>query len=196
MAAHDRSVSPTMLRRAISASALGNAANAVTVVRLLATPVLLVLVLVLGASWVTVAVWTVLLASAVRAVRPAPPDGDAVRARALVARHGEGPLSFMTTWTGNRYWFTSERGRFETIGYPVDERVLARLRQVLTVVADGIAAGAFPARPGEVDRQSYKNCKYCDFDRLCQRDRARQWERKRDAAVLSSYVELAEGTEP
>ena len=92
-----------------------------------------------------------------------------------------------------RYWFTSERGRFESIGYPVDDRVLGRLRQVLGVVADGIAAGAFPARPGDVERQSYKNCKWCDFDRVCQRDRARQWERKRDAAVLAPYVELAEG---
>jgi RecB family exonuclease len=95
----------------------------------------------------------------------------------------------------SRYWFTSERGRFETIGYPVDERVLARLREVLTVVADGIAAGAFPARPGEVDRQSYRNCKWCDYDRLCQRDRGRQWDRKRDAPVLAGYVALAEGTE-
>ena len=91
-----------------------------------------------------------------------------------------------------RYWFTSEKGRFESVGYQVDEPVLARLREVLTVVADGIAKGVFPARPGEVDRQSYKNCGYCDYDRLCQRDRGRQWERKRTAAVLAPYVALAE----
>jgi CDP-diacylglycerol--glycerol-3-phosphate 3-phosphatidyltransferase len=41
-------------------SALATPANAVTVVRLLATPVLLALVLALGASWVTVVVWAVL----------------------------------------------------------------------------------------------------------------------------------------
>jgi hypothetical protein len=92
-----------------------------------------------------------------------------------------------------RYWFTSERGRFEEIGYPVDGPVLARLREVLRVAADGIAAGAFPVRPGEVDRATYKNCAYCDFDRLCPRDRARQWERKRAAPVLADYVALAEG---
>ena len=91
-----------------------------------------------------------------------------------------------------RYWFTSERGRFESIGYRVDERVLERLREVLTVIADGISAGVFPARPGEVDRQTYKNCAWCDYDRLCQRDRGRQWERKRTAPALSSYVALAE----
>lgn len=92
-----------------------------------------------------------------------------------------------------RYWFTSEKGRFESIGYAVDEPVLARLREVLTVMADGIAAGVFPARPGDVDRQTYKNCAYCDYDRLCQRDRGRQWERKRTAAVLTDYVAMAEG---
>jgi RecB family exonuclease len=94
-----------------------------------------------------------------------------------------------------RYWFTSERGRFESIGYPVDDRVLARLRQVLRVVVDGIAAGAFPARPGEVDRQSYRNCTYCDYDRLCQRDRSRQWDRKRHTPALAGYVALAEGSD-
>jgi CDP-diacylglycerol--glycerol-3-phosphate 3-phosphatidyltransferase len=41
-------------------SALATPANAVTIVRLLATPVLLALVLALGASWVTVVVWAVL----------------------------------------------------------------------------------------------------------------------------------------
>jgi CDP-diacylglycerol---glycerol-3-phosphate 3-phosphatidyltransferase len=41
-------------------SALATPANAVTAARFLAAPVLLALVLVLGASWVTVAVWAVL----------------------------------------------------------------------------------------------------------------------------------------
>nr|WP_246324674.1 DUF2156 domain-containing protein [Petropleomorpha daqingensis] len=60
------------------------------------------------ADWTGVAMWTVLLATAIFVVRPAPPTGDAVRARALVDRHGEGPLSFMTTWVGNRYWFADD----------------------------------------------------------------------------------------
>jgi CDP-diacylglycerol--glycerol-3-phosphate 3-phosphatidyltransferase len=41
-------------------SALATPANAITVARLLATPVLCALVLVLGASWVTFALWAVL----------------------------------------------------------------------------------------------------------------------------------------
>ncbi|MGZ4644245.1 MAG: bifunctional lysylphosphatidylglycerol flippase/synthetase MprF [Blastococcus sp.] len=57
------------------------------------------------ADWTGVAMWTVLLVTAVRLVRPAAPTSDAALARALVDRHGDGALSFMTTWVGNRYWF-------------------------------------------------------------------------------------------
>jgi RecB family exonuclease len=92
-----------------------------------------------------------------------------------------------------RYWFTSERGRFETIGYDVDERVLGQFRSVVGTIVSGVEAGVFPARPGEPEWGSYRNCKWCDFDSLCAQDRARAWERKRDAPALSSYVTLAEG---
>lgn len=62
------------------------------------------------ANWAGVTAWTVLVLTAVRLVRPSPPAGDAARARSLVERHGDGPLSFMTTWVGNRYWFTADQG--------------------------------------------------------------------------------------
>lgn len=61
------------------------------------------------ADWTGVAAWALLLITAVWLVRPAVPSGDAVRARAIVDRHGDGALSFMTTWTGNRYWFVPDR---------------------------------------------------------------------------------------
>ena len=57
------------------------------------------------AGWTGVAAWTVLLVTAVRLIRPSAPSGDAARARALVDRDGDGALSFMATWVGNRYWF-------------------------------------------------------------------------------------------
>jgi lysylphosphatidylglycerol synthetase-like protein (DUF2156 family) len=60
------------------------------------------------ADWAGVALWSVLLVTAVRLVQPSAPSGDAVRARAKVERDGDGPLSFMATWTGNRYWFTPD----------------------------------------------------------------------------------------
>jgi phosphatidylglycerol lysyltransferase len=60
------------------------------------------------ADWCGVAAWLLLLVTAVWLVRPAAPAGDAARARRLVERFGEGPLSFMTTWVGNRYWFSHD----------------------------------------------------------------------------------------
>ncbi|MBW8767038.1 MAG: DUF2156 domain-containing protein [Geodermatophilales bacterium] len=60
------------------------------------------------ADWCGVAGWIVLLATAVWLVQPAAPTGDATHARELVDRFGEGPLSFMTTWVGNRHWFSPD----------------------------------------------------------------------------------------
>ncbi|MEI4271457.1 DUF2156 domain-containing protein [Klenkia sp. LSe6-5] len=60
------------------------------------------------ANWTGVVCWAVLVGTAWAVVRPAVPQGDAARARALVDRHGEGALSFMTTWVGNRWWFTPD----------------------------------------------------------------------------------------
>jgi phosphatidylglycerol lysyltransferase len=62
------------------------------------------------ADWAGVAAWTVLIVTAVRLVRPTAPTGDAARARAIVERHGDGPLSFMASWVGNRYWFSPDGG--------------------------------------------------------------------------------------
>jgi hypothetical protein len=59
------------------------------------------------AGWTGVACWAVLVVTAWWIVRPAVPAGDQSRARELVRLHGDRPLSFMTTWVGNRYWFTS-----------------------------------------------------------------------------------------
>lgn len=61
------------------------------------------------ADWTGVAAWTVLLVTAVRLIRPMAPAGDAAAARALVDQYGETALSYMTTWTGNHYWFLPDR---------------------------------------------------------------------------------------
>jgi len=60
------------------------------------------------ADWTGVTAWAVLIVTAFRLVRPSPPDGDAAHARSIVERHGDGPLAFMATWTGNRYWFSPD----------------------------------------------------------------------------------------
>jgi phosphatidylglycerol lysyltransferase len=59
-------------------------------------------------NWTGVVAWALILLTAVRLLRPGAATGDAGRARALVAQHGDRALSFMATWTGNRYWFTPD----------------------------------------------------------------------------------------
>lgn len=59
-------------------------------------------------NWTGVIAWALILLTAARLLRPGTATGDAGRARALVTRHGDRALSFMATWTGNRYWFTPD----------------------------------------------------------------------------------------
>jgi lysylphosphatidylglycerol synthetase-like protein (DUF2156 family) len=60
------------------------------------------------ANWTGVVAWALILLPAVRLLRPSAATGDTERARTLVAQHGDRALSFMATWTGNRYWFTPD----------------------------------------------------------------------------------------
>jgi len=95
------------------------------------------------------------------------------------------------------YWFTSSRGKFERIGYEVDDAVLAEVARAVAVIADGIAAGAFPARPNPVRPFTHIDCWYCEPDGLGTSELRRAWERKRVDPVLAAYVALAEpGPEP
>ncbi len=95
-----------------------------------------------------------------------------------------------------RYWFTSERGRFEEIGYRLDEEKLAAFTAALDVIVAGISGGRFPARPGAVrtwpDNGSFENCVFCDFHQICPTDRGRAWTRVRTDPSLRAYRELAE----
>ena len=95
----------------------------------------------------------------------------------------------------SRYQMVSERAAFQTFPVDVTEDVLTRLRQVLEVIVAGVSDGAFIARPGEADwRGGWKNCMYCDFDRLCLEARDVHWDNKKQATpALVSYVNLSEG---
>jgi hypothetical protein len=93
----------------------------------------------------------------------------------------------------SRYWMVAERTDFRSWKVAVDDETIDRLRHALGVLVDGITAGRFPARPGEEDwRGGWEHCTYCDFDRVCQADRDRAWERVRTTPELEAYIELAE----
>lgn len=91
------------------------------------------------------------------------------------------------------YWFATVTGKFARRGYPVDDARLARFRDVLAVIVDGIEQGQFPARPGDFNTffRTYSNCRYCDFDAVCPRDRGDHWDATSRAPELAPYLELA-----
>jgi hypothetical protein len=93
------------------------------------------------------------------------------------------------------YWFATEEQGYERKGYPVEETVLEALHGALGIILNGIASGLFPARPGKPRNESYDNCSFCPYDRVCPRDRSRLWERKRAAPELRRYLEMAEPNE-
>ena len=70
-------------------------------------------VAVLATQWVGALFWAGAIAAAVFGMRHAHPLGsstDEGRVRALLESGSGGTLSWMTTWTGNHYWFTPEGG--------------------------------------------------------------------------------------
>jgi RecB family exonuclease len=98
------------------------------------------------------------------------------------------------------YWLTSGRGEFKfappdhfDIGDPDTAR---RFRDGVTTVVSGIRKGVFPANPGEMGRDGFVNCHFCDFSTLCPSRRGDVWERKKNDEAAAIYRELAEGDSP
>ena len=59
-------------------------------------------------------------------------------------------------------------------------------------IVGSVAAGQFPMYPGADGYFGPENCKWCAFDRVCPRDRARRFERRRDDPALEAITSLAE----
>lgn len=72
-----------------------------------------------------------------------------------------------------RYWMISSKGKWAKPGYEWTDDRRQRFLEVAETIVEGIESGVFPARPGEYDPfwGSHENCGYCEFDRLCPRDR-------------------------
>jgi hypothetical protein len=92
-----------------------------------------------------------------------------------------------------RYWLLSEERSAPSYHLAVNGEVEERLRDVVRKIARGIDEGTFPGKPGKRSWNGFDNCTFCDFDRLCPRDRRRQWELKKRASELADIVSLDEG---
>ncbi len=90
------------------------------------------------------------------------------------------------------YWFITHRGDYSFIGYePTPERQ-ALFERTLTAIVDGVRAGAFPAVPGEEDEfyGGFKNCTFCDYDRICSRRRDYEHEAKVEDGAVSPWLRV------
>jgi ATP-dependent helicase/nuclease subunit B len=85
------------------------------------------------------------------------------------------------------YRFVSSKGKFERRQILADEGVEKRLAEVVQHAASGIRAGAFLPRPGDDDWGGFKNCRFCEYDRICSTTRDDAWRRKSPGA---SFVPL------
>lgn len=94
------------------------------------------------------------------------------------------------------YRFVGAKSQFRVHGYEVTDAVLAALGRVLDVVATGIDAGCFPARPRHPNQEYAVSCRFCNPDGLGTGGRWREWERKKGAPELAAYVALVEGAAP
>lgn len=96
-----------------------------------------------------------------------------------------------------RYWFVTEREGFREARLPLDADTREAFGGVVQVLADTMREGFFPAVPGEEDRNSYKHCQYCPYDRVCPPgQRLEIWKQFKGGPVVASFAGLSEGLLP
>jgi len=95
------------------------------------------------------------------------------------------------------YWSVREPGTDALVGITLDEATRAQFVDKVSTITDGIRAGVFPAFPDRPrqdgrGRDTWENCCYCPFDRVCPPTRDDDWTRKRVDPVAVRFRELAD----
>jgi ATP-dependent helicase/nuclease subunit B len=88
------------------------------------------------------------------------------------------------------YWFVSTLGRFERVGYPVTQAVLAHVGESLGAMVDAIEAGVFPSHPTASSTTPWVECPYCDPDGMGVTELRRLYERKQADPAMAPFVSL------
>lgn len=91
------------------------------------------------------------------------------------------------------YWFVTDRGGFEAIGYDVDPTVESTALTTVGRIVDGIAAGHFPAHPAVPKFRPWIDCVFCEPDGLGLNHQYADWRRKHTEPALADYVDLSGG---
>lgn len=96
-----------------------------------------------------------------------------------------------------RYWFITEREGYKQARLPLDTGTREAFGEVVQVLADTMRAGFFPAVPGEEERNSYRHCQYCPYDRVCPPgQRLEMWKQFKDGPVVAKFAGLSGGILP
>ncbi|NNC79405.1 MAG: hypothetical protein HKN94_04550 [Acidimicrobiales bacterium] len=92
------------------------------------------------------------------------------------------------------YWFTSMKGEFKRVGYDWTEDKQERFGEAVQIIVEGIEAGQFPPNPGNYNTYfgSFDNCGFCEFNRVCRRDRDQELEHAIATGSLAAYQRLRE----
>ena len=95
------------------------------------------------------------------------------------------------------YWYTSPKGDFTHAGYAWNADRKDRFVGAVRTIVDGIERGDFPPNPGDYDFyfNSFKNCAWCAFTRICPVDRDEEFEKAVLSGRLVDYVEMLEPPE-
>jgi len=109
---------------------------------------------------------------------------------ALAAAEGEGAEEAKAY-----YWFTGEPWPEALVGVDLDD-ARDRFVDVVGTIVGGVESGCFPAYPGErsydfrSQRETFENCRYCDFDELCPGERGTLWDRKHEERAFEPFLSL------
>jgi len=95
------------------------------------------------------------------------------------------------------YWYVRPSGDSTLKGIALDDATRAQFVDKLTTIFDGVGEGLFPAFPDKPrqdgrGRDTWENCCYCAFDRVCPPARDEVWKQKRDDAALVQFRALAD----
>jgi len=91
------------------------------------------------------------------------------------------------------YWYISARGGFVQVPYTATAVTTATFERVVAAMTAGVAAGSFPAVPGDFNEHwsEFENCGHCDFTRICSRERGNDFARKQADAGVAPWAGVA-----
>ena len=95
------------------------------------------------------------------------------------------------------YWYIRASGTDALEGIDLDDATRATFADRVSTIVDGIGDGVFPAFPDKPrqdgrGRDTWENCCYCAFDRVCAPARDDDWTRKRVDPAVARFRDLAD----